>query len=100
MHLSGGMKVVERGRKAGKEGGAARQEASVVTPPLSVPQRSWGHGGTEERGREGGREGGRTHLPEAAAIAALGSRMKEGAAALEQRAEEPREEESASSEVK
>jgi hypothetical protein len=53
------MNVVERGRKAGKEGGAARQEASVVTPPLSVPQRSWGHGGTEEKEgeREGGREG-------------------------------------------
>jgi hypothetical protein len=50
------MKVVERGRKAGKEGGAARQEASVVTPPLSVPQRSWAW---RHRGKEGEREGGR-----------------------------------------
>jgi hypothetical protein len=59
-------------------------------------------GGTEawRKGGEGGRKGGRARSLEAATVAASGSRMEEGVAACEQRAEEPREEESASSEVK
>jgi hypothetical protein len=55
-------------------------------------------GGTEAW-RKGG-EGGRARSPEAAAVATSGPRMEEGAVAHEQRAEEPREEESASCEVK